>query len=69
MDPKDTISPRLARLNERRRAESVVMERTKTQTKYTRKHNITTVRHPERKKAAVSGGDIFQMAYKHTYKH
>ena len=55
--PKGTISPRFGRLNERRLAESVVIERRKTHNKHTRKHNITTARQPERKEADGNGGD------------
>ena len=63
-EPQNTTSPRLSRLNERRRSESVVIDRRKTYTKHTRRHDITTVRQPERKEAAGSGGDRSQMAYK-----
>ena len=63
-NPKDTISSRFGRLNERRRAESVVIERRTTHTKHIRIHNITTVRQPERKEATGSGSDRSQKAYK-----
>ena len=64
MDPKDAISSRFGPLNEIRRAESVMIDRRKTHTKHTQRHSITAVRQPERKEAAGSGGDRFQMAYK-----
>ena len=41
-----------------------MIDRRKTHTKHTRRHNITTVRQPERKEAAGSGGDRSQKAYK-----
>ena len=64
MNPEDTISPRLGRLNERRRAESVVIHRRKANTKHARRHNITTLQQPDRKEAAGSGGDRSQMTCK-----
>ena len=63
-EPKDTRSPRFGRLNERRRAESAMIDRGKKHPKHTRRHYITTVRQPERKEAAGSGGDRYQKAYK-----
>ena len=58
------VSPRLGRLNERTRVGSVVIDRRKTHTNHTRRHNITTGRQPERKDEAGSGGNISQKAYK-----
>ena len=41
-----------------------MIDRRKTHTKHTRRHNITTVRQPEWKEAAGSGSDRYQKAYK-----
>ena len=41
-----------------------MIDRRKTHTEHTRRHNITTVRQPKRKEAAGSGGDRYQKAYK-----
>ena len=41
-----------------------MVDRRKTHTKHTRRHNITKVPQPERKEAAGSGGDRYRKAYK-----
>ena len=68
-EPKDTRSPRFGRLNERRRAESAMIDRGKKHPKHTRRHYITTVRQPEQKRAEAAVIDFKKTYIAHQNKN